>query len=226
MIEKLREKETAIKLRKRGFSYSEILGQIFVAKSTLSLWLRSVGLAKKQKQRLTEKRIAAALRGAYTKRNYRLAITARIKNKARKEIGKISIRELWLIGIALYWAEGTKERDKSQRVQFCNSDPEMIRVFLKWIKKCCNIPKSDIIFDIYLHENAKKRQNEVKKYWSKVTDFPLNKFQRIIWKKNKKSTNRKNIGTNYYGLLRIILTKSINFNRKISGWIEGIWQGV
>jgi hypothetical protein len=226
MITKTKEKEAAISLRKRGFSYSEILGQIPVAKSTLSLWLRSVGLAQKQKQRLTEKRLAAALRGSNKKRERRIAITKEIKTKARNEIKNLSNRELWLIGIALYWAEGTKERNKSQRVQFSNSDPEMIRIFLKWLKKCCSIPNKSIIFDIYLHKTAKKRQNEVKKYWSKVTDFPLNKFQRIIWKKNKKSTNRKNIGTNYYGLLRIILTKSINFNRKISGWIEGIWQDV
>jgi len=49
MIFKFKEKEKAIKLRKRGFSYSEILREIPVAKSTLSLWLRSVGLAKKQR---------------------------------------------------------------------------------------------------------------------------------------------------------------------------------
>lgn len=52
-------KEKAINLRKRGFSYSEILEQIPVAKSTLSSWLHSIGLSKKQKQRLTEKKLAS-----------------------------------------------------------------------------------------------------------------------------------------------------------------------
>jgi len=36
MLSKIEEKEKAINLRRRGFSYSEILKEIFVAKSTLS----------------------------------------------------------------------------------------------------------------------------------------------------------------------------------------------
>ena len=54
-------KERAIKLRREGLSYSEILQKIPVAKSTLSLWLRSIGLSKKQVQRLTEKKLLAIL---------------------------------------------------------------------------------------------------------------------------------------------------------------------
>jgi transposase len=63
MAVKVKEKEIAIELRRQGYSYSEILKRVPVAKSTLSLWLRSLGLAKQQKQRLTEKRLAALKRG-------------------------------------------------------------------------------------------------------------------------------------------------------------------
>jgi len=58
------QKELAISLRQGGRSYSEILQKVSVAKSTLSLWLREVGLSKKQHQRLTQKRLKAAQRGA------------------------------------------------------------------------------------------------------------------------------------------------------------------
>jgi intein-encoded DNA endonuclease-like protein len=37
MLAKFKEKEVAIELRKQGYSYSEILKKIPVAKSTLSL---------------------------------------------------------------------------------------------------------------------------------------------------------------------------------------------
>jgi orotate phosphoribosyltransferase-like protein len=87
---KIKEKEKAVKLRKRGFSYSEILKEIPVAKSTLSLWLRDIGLAKKQKQRLTKKKLDSALKGARSRREQRLIITKEIKDKARKEIGNIT----------------------------------------------------------------------------------------------------------------------------------------
>lgn len=48
MIMKYSEYKIAIELRKRGLSYSEILMQVPVAKSTLSIWLHSVGLSKTQ----------------------------------------------------------------------------------------------------------------------------------------------------------------------------------
>lgn len=221
-MSKIKEKEKAMRLRKKGFSYNEILKEIPVAKSTLSLWLRNVGLSKRQRQRLTQKRLAAILKGGQAKRNYRLAITKEIKDKARKEIGKLSKRELWLIGTALYWAEGHKERNKSSLVRLGNSDPEMIRIFLEWLYKICKIKKEDLIFRIYLHETSKTRLKGVKKYWSRITKFPEEYFQKITWKKNKINTNRKNTGKDYYGLLDIGVRRSINLNREIQGWIEGI----
>jgi hypothetical protein len=185
-----------------------------------------VGLAKRQKQRLTEKRLTAALRGAQAKKDRRITISEEIKSKARKEIGGISKRELWLIGINLYWAEGTKQKEHnvSQKVRFSNSDPGMIKLFLKWLQKICKIPKEDIYFRISLHETAKNKLNEVQKYWSNITGFPINNFQKIDWKKHKINTKRKNIGEKYFGLLNVYVRKSTNLNRKIAGWIEGIYE--
>lgn len=226
MIQKPKEREKAIKLRKRGFSYSEILKEIPVAKSTLSLWLRSVGLARKQKQRLTEKRLAAALRGSIKKREQRIAITNEIKTKARNEIGKLSNRELWLTGVALYWAEGTKQKEHnvSQKVKFSNTDPIMIKVFLRWLQNICGIPKSEISFRISLHETAINKLDKVQKYWAKITGLPINNFQKIDWKKHRINTKRKNTGEKYFGLLNVYIRNSTNLNRKIQGWIEGIYK--
>ena len=223
---KIQEKEKAIKLRKRGFSYSEILKEIPVAKSTLSLWLRNVGLAKEQKQRLTERRLDAALRGAKVKKNQRLAITKEIKEKAKGEIGKLSKRELWLIGTALYWAEGSKQKDHnvSQVVKFSNSDPIMIKVFLRWLQDVCKIPKSEISFRIALHKNTKNRLNKVQKYWANITSFSTSNFQKIDWKKHQVNTKRRNIGEKYFGLLNVYVRNSTNLNRKIEGWTEGIYK--
>ena len=223
-MSKSKEKEKAIRLRRKGLSYTEILKQVSVAKSTLSLWLQYVGLAKRQKQRLTEKRLKAALRGSLSRKNKRLIVTEEIKKQARKEIGNISDRELWLIGTALYWGEGSKQKENnpSQQARFTNSDPLMIKLYLKWLQKICKIAKKDIHFEIYIHETANAER--AKRYWSKVFNIPVSKFQKIRLKKNKIKTKRKNIGSNYYGLIRVEIRKGTNFNRKISGWIEGICQ--
>ncbi len=223
-MSKVKEKEEAIKLRKKGFSYREILKKVPVAKSTLSLWLRSVGLAKKQKQRLTEKRILGQQKGARIRREQRIQLTKEIKERAIKEIGRISNRDLWLIGVALYWAEGAKEKSKGSIVSLGNSDQNLIKIFLKWTQEVCGIPKEDIYFRIFLHETSTNRLKKVQKYWAKVTGFPVNNFGKVTWKKHKINTRRKNIGENYYGLLEMRIRKSTNLNRRISGWIEGVYN--
>lgn len=222
MILKYKEKRLAIKLRKDGFSYSEILKKVPVAKSTLSLWLRSVGLSKSQKQRLTKKKLLAALRGALVRKNQRKTITKKIKKEAIDEIKNISGRDLWMVGTALYWAEGYKEKLHGSLVQLGNSDPYLISIFLKWLYEICKIPKSEINFRIHIHETARHKLKKVQQHWSKTTGFPIKDFQKITWKKNKIKTNRKNVGKDYFGLLIVSVKKSTNLNRNIQGWIEGI----
>jgi hypothetical protein len=223
MIIKIEEKEKAIEFRKKGFSYSEILKEIPVAKSTLSLWLKSVGLAKDQKQRITEKRIAGSLRGAKARRDQRIRITKEIKDKARKEIDDIDKKDLWLIGIALYWAEGAKEKEWGTRagIKFSNSDPKMILLFLKWLKNTFSTDNSKLVYELYIHETANIKNAQ--KYWSDLLSISEEKI-RTYFKKSKIKTIRKNTGDNYYGLIVIKVNKSFNLNRAIAGWIEGICE--
>lgn len=224
-MSKPREKEKAIKLRKRGYSYSEILKKVPVAKSTLSLWLRSVGLAKRQKQRLTEKRLAAARRGAWARREERIRITRRIKNKAQGEIGRISRRDLWMIGTALYWAEGAKEKPyfSGTATKFDNSDPEMIKFFLRWLKEILGISFSDITLSLSIHETADWRN--AREYWAGIIGIEEERI-RVYFKRSKPKTNRRNTGKDYHGLIRIHVNKSTNLNRKIAGWIEGVCKNI
>lgn len=51
MFAKLEEKKKAIILRKKGFSYTEIIKEVAVSKSSLSLWLSKYPLTKFQKER-------------------------------------------------------------------------------------------------------------------------------------------------------------------------------
>lgn len=220
----LDQKNQAIQLRKKGFSYSEILKDIPVAKSTLSGWLHSVGLSKKQKQRLTEKKMQAILRGAARKREIRIEQTKNIMRETAKEIGLISDRELFLLGVIVYWAEGSKQKEHApgSGVQFSNSDPKLIKLFLYWLLKICKISKGEIDFEIYIHQNRKDIVIDAVKFWSKVTKFPESYFSRVYFKKGSKKTNRKNIGNLYFGQVKIRVRKSSILNRKIAGWMEGV----
>lgn len=214
-------KEEAINLRKRGLSYSEILRKISVAKSTLSLWLRSVGLSKRQKQRLTEKKLSAMRRGWLKVRRKRLLRTLKIKREAKKDIVKLIKNPLWLSGVLLYWAEGTKEKlwRPAERVAFSNMDVKMIKLFYEWSKKFLKIDKENINFELYIHERADIIK--AKNFWIRNLKLTPGKIS-IYFKRHNPKTERKNVKDDYNGVLRIRIAKSIDINRKIAGWIEGV----
>lgn len=224
---KLKDKEKAINLRKnKGYSYSEILKTISVSKSTLSLWLRDLELSNLYKKRLIEKRKLAQQKGTQTIIRKRIESTKKIKAIAGEEIGRINKRELWLIGLMLYWAEGAKQKphDVSARVFLGNSDPEIIRIFLKWLYEICKLSSDDIKVGLHIHETGDEIR--AKKYWSRITKIPVSKFAKTIFKKHNIRTNRKFNTNSYYGLLRVNVKKSTNLNRKITGWIEGICENI
>lgn len=216
-------KNKAIKLRKDGKSYSEILKYIPVAKSTLSLWLRSVNLSKRQKQNLTLKKLQAAWRGGEAKKRNRIERSKIIIDQAKMEIGKITDRDAWIAGLMLYWAEGSKQKKTniSVPVKFSNSDPIMLSFFIMWLKKYLKVSDNELVFEMFIHENHKEKKNDFIYYWSKTLGYSVSKFDRIYYKKHILKTKRKNIGDKYHGQLAIIVKRSTNLNRKIIGWIEG-----
>lgn len=222
MIAKTVEKEKAITLRKEGKTYSEILKVVPVAKSTISLWFKEVGLSKEQKQVLTVNRLAAAKRGGEAKREQRIKKTAKILALAKAEIGSISCRELFLIGIALYWAEGSKQRENnvSHKLCFGNSDPRMIECFLRWLE-VIKVPREDIDFELYIHKSG--NIPHALAFWSKIVGIsPDTLARKVYFKKGNPKTKRKNVGDRYVGLLRFSVKGSTDLNRQVAGWIQGI----
>lgn len=221
----VKEKALAIKLRKQGLSYSEILEHVSVSESSLSLWLRDIPLSKSQQARLDEKFRSGRLLGAQARARIRAEQTQAILASAEQDIKKISERELWLMGIMLYWAEGSKEKPGAKYsgyFDFCNSDPMMIKLMLRWLIEICEIPKKSIVFDLHIHENHRYRIAEVLDYWSIETGFPVSTFRGIQYKQHNILTKRTNTRDNYKGLIRISVRCSTKFLRKISGWIQGV----
>ncbi|HRH31281.1 MAG TPA: hypothetical protein PK950_01315 [Candidatus Paceibacterota bacterium] len=230
MLAKGFEKDKAIQLRKDGKTYSEILKAIPVAKSTLSLWLRKVGIAKEQVHQFSEKKRLSSLRGSKVRKDQRIQRQKSIIDIAKIEIGEITDRELFLIGIALYWAEGSKEKEwqPGSSAEFNNMDATMIRVFLAWLIRIVKVPKNMLVFEISLHENHQLRVPEVLGYWQKVTGFEQADLYKVYFKRNSvKTTNRRNTGAEtYFGLLRIRVKQSSTLLRKITGWTSGIVEGL
>jgi len=226
-------KPMVIKLRKQGFSYSEIQKEIYVPKATLSLWLKKLKLTETQLELLRQKKIRAAKRGSETKVTKTRKLIEEIQKSSSADVKSISPRELWLMGIVLYWRErflNKNESDLRKGVSFTSSDPNLIKLFLKWLYSVGKLKKEEINFDIFMSENQKEDVRIARNYWAKITDFPKSYFSKIYFLKYKKKRKKPGVASRMikkktqFGMLRVRVKASSMLARQISGWIGGIRQ--
>src|SRR3989344_241860 len=134
---KLMQKREALELRKRGLSYQEIFLKVRVSKSTLSLWLREMPLSQAQASKLMIGRDKSRMIAAKQKHEDRIRRTELLFQEGKSEVPFLVKNQLFIAGLALYWAEGSK--DPSESVKFANSDPNMIALIMRWFSEVCNI---------------------------------------------------------------------------------------
>lgn len=217
---KLKEKHKAIVLRKKGYSYSEILEQIDVSKDTISRWCCNVKLTKSQKLRLYKKKYSGGLRGciigAKKKQREREELTRKLVKEGAKEVGILSRRDRFIAGIAMYFAEGDKADGD---IGFSNSDPRAIKFMVNWLDKVCKIPPARLKASLYLHDNLDEAK--AKQFWSSLTKIPLENFTKSYIVKNNPYRLRKI--KHIYGVLKIRIGNVI-LHRKMRGWIDGVFK--
>lgn len=171
---KLYEKKKAIELRKKGYSYNEIRRHVLVSKSTLSLWLEGVVLSSTAKKRLENQYTTGQLKSQESiRRKTRIKEEYAIQ-KANDALSGVTFSKEFkkiLCGV-LYWCEGSKSSRGA--VSFTNSDPEMIKIFLRFFRSSFQVDEKKFRICVHLHSYHKK--DIVLQYWSKVTNIPLSQF--------------------------------------------------
>lgn len=216
------QKLEARKLRKLGKSVGEIARDVEVSKSSVSLWCSDIELTPEQIADLIKREGDGAARGrqvsARLKKTERKQRMSRFCEIGLRKIGQLTKRELLLVGASLYWAEGNKK----QRVAvFANSDPDMIKIFLKWLEVCHGITKDRLSPYVGINQAHKKRIYLVERYWSESTGIPLDNFTNPSYKKVKSAKIYENF-ENHYGTLFVRVRKSTNLHYEILGHIEGL----
>jgi hypothetical protein len=206
------KKLKAIELRKNGLSYREIQKTIRASKSTLSLWLKDIELSKAQKSRLTRLQ-ATAYSGAKKIQAQSSKHHNEIRAHAEQEVTKLINNSFFVAGLMLYWAEGSKSFGS---VQFSNSDPNMIKIMMRWFREFCAVPEAKFRIGLFIH--SLHIHNNYLGYWQKVTSIPLTQFQKPYIKATIFS-NRKN---KLYNGTCVIKIHSRELLSKILGWKNGI----
>ena len=217
---KSRERLLARELRRKGESFGEIAKKVGVAKSTASLWCRDIVLTEGQIEALFQRDVVGGILGRTRAwewhRKEKRDRYRRFHKLGYHMFSSITEKELYLIGLALYWSEGSK---RDGRVLLTNSDPTMILLYMMWLEDCLKVRHEDIVCRVTINELHQDRRIEIEQYWSNVTGIPLEQFTKTTFIHSKWKKVYENRNT-YYGVLAVHVRKSTNLSYLVDGSID------
>ncbi|MFH1968155.1 MAG: hypothetical protein ABIJ84_02110 [bacterium] len=188
----------------KNLYYKEKLSTIGIGKKLkVSPW---VILRFMKRVKLPIRTFKEANANAFNKKELSFSIK---KNLTRKE------EKLKIAGIMLYWAEGGKSLGKYWSVDLANSDSEMIKIFLKFLRQICRIDEKKLRVQLYCYAN--QDIEKLKEYWYKITNIPKNQFIKPYARQDFRIEQKDRMR---YGLIHI------RYNDKkllylIEKWIRG-----
>lgn len=210
-------------LRTQGWSYKEIAHALGVSISSCSLWLRDVPAPPRPGY--DQERVAAMWRKRWEPIMVERETHRRtVKAQAAAEIGELDRRDLLVAGSLICWCEGQKDKSYARReqVRFINSDPDLIRLFLRFLD-VVGVERERVRLRVQIHESADA--DAAMAYWADVAGADPATFQRTTLKRHNPKTVRKNLGDDYHGRLLVHVLQSAELYRRIEGWAKGAMCG-
>lgn len=210
----------ARELRAQGHDYAEIAAALGVAKSTVSAWVHDMPWPDRLSYEECRQRSIDGSRQFWAaERPAREARREATRAAAAAEIGDLSGREVLITGAIAYWCEGSKSKPHKfrERVTFINSDPGLIKFFLRFLC-AAGVEPGRVRFRVQIHESANVTAAE--HFWLIVTGADAAQFHRATLKRHNPRTVRKNVGHDYHGCLVIDVHQSADLYRRIEGWVR------
>lgn len=201
-------------LRVGGKSYRDITNLTGVPKSTLSGWFGSQDWSQKIKEKLiteAQKESVLQLVSLNRVRSAQLeAAYGRARFEAEREFESLKYNPIFIAGLMLYFGEGDKVTKNAVRLS--NTDPELIKLYVFFLIKVCNVPENKIKGNILLYPDLS--EEECLKYWSFVSGVPAENFIKSTQIMGRHKTNRLKYG------VCIIVVSSAYLKVKFLRWLE------
>ena len=118
--------------------------------------------------------------------------------------------KLKLAVLMLYWGEGTKG---GNGVALSNSDPQMIKLFVQFLREICGIEESRLRVTLHLYPDHDEKT--LKEFWSSLTDIPLTQFNKPFVHRDTKGSYKKK---SQYGTVEVRYS-DILLIKLILGWL-------
>ena len=105
----------------------------------------------------------------------------------------------------LYWAEGAKNRNQ---IRFTNSDPEMARLFVKFLRTYFNLGDAAIRVTCNLFADHVERQHEIEQFWLSTLDLPPTSLRQSTVNVYSKYSKKKRANKLPYGTCRVVVSRT------------------
>lgn len=206
-------------LRDQGYSYNMISETLGVAKSTMSYWFKDRPFTPNEE---TMERIkSGSNRGGAVKHNRKVAEVLQLRAIGVDEVGQLSRRDLWMLGLGIYIGEGAKT---IEAIRISNSDPAVIKIAIRWLKECCGLSGDNISIRLHLYPDSDIEASI--RYWRAITRLPASRFMKthIDTRQNKR---RNAHGKLPYGTAHLSVVSAgnsangVKLYRRLSGWMAG-----
>lgn len=216
-------RKRALGLRSDGWSVNDIALELGVAKSTAYQWVRHLPLDRDAERARRKREHAKLMTEAQwaARRQARVAEQAAERAAAAETVGRLSDREVLLLGAVAYWCEGSKGKPWRPLYlpTFTNSDPVLVQLYLAFVETL-GIPRAALRYRISIHESADA--GLATEWWAKQIGVAASCFQRPTLKRHNPRTTRLNTGEAYRGCLVVVMPRG-----RTQYWrIEGIMQGI
>lgn len=170
-------RQKAIKLRtEKRLSYSAIQKKLKISRSTLSYWLQEYPLTKNEIEILRRKGWlkgeAGRERFRISMQKKRIAVEQEIYEKQKNRLAKIKRESFFTAGLMLYLGEGDKKN--KARVGLANTDPTVIKFFIKWLQEFLNTKREKMHIELHLYKNMDITKEE--NFWKNITGIPKEQF--------------------------------------------------
>lgn len=155
---KTEEKKRAINLRKEGKSIREIEKILNVSRSSISRWVSHVKLSEEQIDNLSRK--SNGFYGA--KANKERSRKIREQYQKKGQIDCQTKHKDHKAFCALYWAEGTKNKNS---FRFCNSEVEMLVFVINFLREFYKIKNEEFSLRISCYINNGICSKKIEDFW-------------------------------------------------------------
>ncbi len=208
-------------LRKSGKGIYDIARILGLNPTTISYWCKDIELSelliKKIKYTGMKKARAGMLLYTEKQRKTRIKRILREKEEGAMSIGNLSQRDIFMLGLGLYWGDGYKENNGE--LGFTNSNVRVMRFYLRWLE-LQGVIKKDLIFRLTINEIFKSQEKRLKKLWVRSLKVSAEQFSATTFiqtKLKKAIVARKNT---YTGVLRVKVRQGGMLKNKILGALE------